>query len=179
MKKLFVMILAVAMLCTASVAVSATTISSITSGNSTSQSVTGKYVAGSATVPVYSVDISWGSMEFTYTDASLGTWDPTSHTYNGSREAVWSCVGDANKITVTNHSNAGVKATFSYAAATGFDAVSGSFDKEEITLDSAIGTAVAAAPSDTATLTLAGALSKDTADNTQIGSVTVTLGSGD
>lgn len=108
MKKLLVIILSVAMLCTASVAAfAANPIRSI--GGTDSVNVSGTYVPGSATSTVYYVDITWGSMEFTYTDAAEGTWNPQDHTYDNSTAAAWSCADGANKITVTNHSNAPVK----------------------------------------------------------------------
>lgn len=178
MKKLLVIILSVAMLCTASVAAfAANPITSITDGwNSDSFDVNGTYVPGSTTSTVYYVDITWGSMEFTYTDAAEGTWDPQNHKYTGSTPAAWSCEDGANKITVTNHSNAPVKATLKYETATGFDAITGTFDNGTLNLATAVGTAKDNAPAATALLTLSGALSKDTAANTKIGTVTVTLG---
>lgn len=176
MKKLLVIILSVAMLCTASVAAfAANPIRSI--GGTDSVNVSGTYVPGGATSTVYYVDITWGSMEFTYTDAAEGTWNPQDHTYDNSTAAAWSCADGANKITVTNHSNAPVKATLKYETATGFDAITGTFDKGTLSLVTAVGTAKDNAPAETALLTLSGALSKDTAAKTKIGTVTVTLGS--
>lgn len=175
MKKLLVIILTLAMLCTLSVAASAA--SPITSAGGTDQAdVTGTYVPGSATDTIYRVDITWGSMEFTYTDAAEGTWNPQEHKYDGATDAAWTCADGANKVTVTNHSNAAVKATLSYSAATGFEAVSGSFDNATITLATAVGTAKDNAPTGSAMLTLTGALPKNTTAGTTIGSVTVTLG---
>lgn len=49
---------------------------------------------------VYSVDITWGNMLFTYTP---GTWLPSDHNYSGSTWSIGS--GVDNDITVTNHSN--------------------------------------------------------------------------
>ena len=48
---------------------------------STSTDVKGTYVSGGSTATVYSVDVVWGSMEFTYTDAFTGTWNPVTHGY--------------------------------------------------------------------------------------------------
>ena len=83
---------------------------------------------------------------------------------------------DGNKIKVTNHSNAEITATFSYAAATGYDSISGSFDKATLNLATAVGTEVSNAPSDTAALTLSGALASTVTTSTKIGTITVTLG---
>ncbi len=174
MKKLLVLVLSLALLCAMSVpAFAATPITSV--GGSDSASVKGTYVSGSGSLTVYSVDIAWGSMEFTYTDASQGNWNPLTHEYDGAVEATWTCADGANRITVTNHSNASVTATLSYAAATGYDAISGAFSAGELVLDSAVGTAFAAAPAKSSLLTLSGALPK-TATNVTIGTVTVTLG---
>ena len=147
-------------------------------GGTASHDVTATYVDGSsggAGGTVYSVDIAWGDMTFTYT-AAAGTWDPANHTYTGAEGGAWTVDKDGgNTITVTNHSNSGVTAAFSYAADAGFTGISGSFDKESLALKTAVGTEVANAPSGTAALTLTGALGSDTTANTTIGTITVTL----
>ena len=131
--------------------------------------------AGGAGGTVYSVDITWGDMAFTYT-AEAGIWDPAKHAYTGAEGGVWTVDKDGgNTITVTNHSNTDVTAAFSYAAASGFDGIRGSFDKESLALKTAVGTEVANAPKGTAALTLDGALGSDTTANTTIGTITVTL----
>jgi hypothetical protein len=92
--------------------------------------VHGTYDKGT-TKTVYSVEVSWGSMEFTYSEGSLGTWQPGDHTYSGAAGASWSCEADANKVTVVNHSNAAVTAQLSFdpqgSGVTGdfFDATTG------------------------------------------------------
>lgn len=55
---------------------------------------------------VISVDVEWDAMEFTYTEASKGTWLPSEHRYEGGTPAKWS--EDVKKLTVTNQSNAAV-----------------------------------------------------------------------
>lgn len=147
-------------------------------GGTASHDVTATYVDGSsggAGGAVYSVDITWGDMAFTYT-AEAGIWDPTTHKTTGAEGGVWKVDKEGgNTITVTNHSNTDVTAAFSYAAASGFDGIRGSFDKESLALKTAVGTEVANAPSGTAALTLDGALGSDTTANTTIGTITVTL----
>lgn len=173
MKKVLAIVLTLAVLSVASVtAFAASPI--IAKGGSDAFNVTGTYVAGSAAATHYSVDVTWGSMEFTYTDASAGTWNPETHEYDGAVAAGWSCAQDANKITVTNHSNADVTVAFSYAPEAG-NAIVGSFSEPELTLNSAVGTAVADAPTDSTTLELTGALSSENTAGTKIGTVTVTL----
>lgn len=149
-----------------------------TAGGAASHDVTATYRAdssGGAGGTVYSVDITWGDMAFTYT-AEAGIWDPTNHTYTGAEGGAWAVDKEGgNTITVTNHSNADVTAVFNYAAASGFEGISGTFDNASLALESAVGTAVAEAPKGTASLTLSGALDSATADNTKIGTITVTL----
>lgn len=132
--------------------------------------------AGGAGGTVYSVDIDWGDMEFTYT-AAAGVWDPTTHTITGADGGTWKVNNEGgNKITVTNHSNTAVTATFSYAAASGYDSISGSFDKTSLDLATAVGTEVSNAPKDSAALSLSGPLASSTPASTTIGTITVTLG---
>lgn len=175
MKKILTTLLSLALLCMMSVTAFAA--SPITSANGNDAvSVKGTYVAGSAGATVYSVDIAWGSMEFTYTDASAGTWDPQNHTYNGAVAAAWSCAEEANKITVTNHSNAAVTAKLSYSPEIAYSRISGTFSNSTLNLNSAVGTEVATAPSGSAWLSLNGELSAKTVASTKIGTVTVSLG---
>lgn len=149
-----------------------------TAGGTASHDVTATYRAdssGGAGGTVYSVDITWGDMAFTYT-AEAGIWDPKTHTTTSSTGGVWTVNNtDGDKITVTNHSNTDVTATFSYAAASDFDGITGTFDNASLNLESAVGTAVEAAPKATTSLSLDGALGSTTADNTKIGTITVTL----
>lgn len=175
MKKVLTIILTLAMLSMTSVTAFAA--SPITAnGGSDSADVKGTYVAGGTATTVYSVDITWGSMDFTYTDASQGTWNPQTHQYDDAAPAKWSCEADANKIEVTNHSNDAVIAQFSYASESGYSEINGAFSKNTLNLDTAVGTEVLDAPSDSVTLSLTGELSSDASASTKIGSVTVTLG---
>ena len=177
MKKKTALVLTLAMVFSlAPLSVYADTIDRV--GGTATHDVTATYVDGSsggAGGTVYSVDITWGDMAFTYT-AEAGIWDPTNHTYTDAKGGAWAVDNkDGNKIKVTNHSNADVTAVFNYAAAEGFDGISGSFDKDSLGLKSAVGTEVANAPTGTAALTLTGALGSDTTANTTIGTITVTL----
>ena len=154
MKKLTALLLAVMLVMTMSTTAFAATIT--TAGGYNSADVTGTYVTGSAGSTVYSVDIVWGSMAFTYTGASEGTWNPATHTYYDATEAGWSCEDGANKITVTNHSNDAVAAEFVFYSY--YDDTDGAFysDKDRTTalgnndsllLNTAVGTEATAAPS--------------------------------
>ena len=120
-------------------------------------------------------------MEFTYTAASEGTWDPSTHAFTDKESASWSFAN--NKITVTNHSNAEVKATFSYTSTTNYSAVKGVFvdvykkpiPSATLTLNSAVGSAREAAPSGDAFLSLSGELPSSLDTRTVCGTVTVTI----
>lgn len=73
-----------------------------------------------------SVDITWDSVQFTY---SGGTWNPETHTYeNGS----WST--DGGNFTVTNNSSVRVVAEFTYSPSAEMNRVSGSFTHAKLTL---------------------------------------------
>lgn len=175
MKKILTSVLILTLIFTLfSVCAGAETIGSGT--GSASHDVTASYEEGSSAPTVYSVDITWGNMAFTYTDAKEGTWNPETHSYDGAAEASWQAnAADGDKITFTNHSNAGVTASLTYEASTGFDGITGTFDTASVELKTAVGTTVANAPEKTVTLTLSGALGSNTTAGTKIGTVKVTL----
>ena len=69
---------------------------------------------------VYKIDIAWGAMQFEFKN-DANNWDPNTHQYvaeDGTNKE-WIIKdyvdGENNKITLTNHSNARVNATFAYA----------------------------------------------------------------
>ena len=177
-KKLFAVGLAAALICVMTIPAFAEadnkTISGLT--DSASFAVTGTYVAGGSAATVYSVDISWGSMDFTYTGASAGTWTPSTHTYDGSTEGQWNCDEGANVITVKNHSNAEVTVNFAYASAENYSGIKGDFSNDgKLALATAVGTEVENAPSGSVSLGLSGALTEVASEGVTIGTVTVTL----
>ena len=92
----------------------------VENGGQGSCDVTGSYVNGQDGGTVYRVDITWGAMEFTYTDVSKD-WDPDTHQYNSVVPAAWSWTEDTNKITVTNHSNTAVDASLAYQNNPGYN----------------------------------------------------------
>ena len=158
-------------------AANTTTKDTIAQNGSASHDVKATYEAGSAGGTVYSVDITWGDMEFTYKAGSEGTWNPETHTTSDSSAGQWTVNNEGgNKIVVTNHSNAAITATLTYTPASGYNGISGSFgDKGSINLVTAVGTEVNNAPSDTASLTLSGELDSNTAAGTKIGTITVVI----
>lgn len=169
MKKFVSMLAVAALTCTMGTTAFAADQDGVNTG-SYSADVKGTYQAGGAVV--YSVDIAWTDMSFTYTGAGEGTWDPETHQYSGSSEGAWTASDDS--ITVTNHSNAAVKATASYQAETGYESTTMTFGNNEATVATAVGTEVASAPSATITVTPGGTLA-ESADGGKIGTITVSI----
>lgn len=139
-----------------------------------SHAVTGHYESGAESPIIYSVDISWGSLDFTYTDASKGSWNAQEHVYQGATPASWN-PGNAT-ITVTNHSNAAITATPSYQAELGFESAIITFDTNPLKVASADNGeegAAGQAVSGTIQVTPSGSLPEGTDDT--IGTITITI----
>ena len=151
----------------ASFAVSADTLTSLTS-TSTDVTITYDQTAEDKTTVVYSVDVTWTDVAFTY-DAGTTVWNPSTHAYDApGASAKWE---DAEgSVKVTNHSNAAVDVTVAFESANNGTATvavaNGSF-----TLNSAVDTVKDAAPNATATLTASGAPTSDS----KLGTITVTI----
>ena len=151
------------------------TIQSEQSGDGTgsySAEVKGTYHPGGSGAVVYSVDIAWTDMNFTYTGAGEGTWNPETHQYSGSSEGAWTASDES--ITVTNHSNAAVKATAKFEADSGYESTTMTFGNNGATVATAVGTEVASAPSATITVTPGGTLA-ESANGGKIGTITVSI----
>ena len=117
-------------------------------------------------VDIVSVDITWGDLEFTYTD---GTWNAGTHAYEGGGWTADST--DGNKITVENKGTTGINISAAYA---GTGAVSGSFTDSE---GSAVTGSVTLSVNAKKALYLALAGKPAAALNkTPLGTVTITLG---
>lgn len=177
MKKLLIVCMSVVLVLSLSVTVWAAASSSYDVGLGSKEiPVTAKYVAASEADVVYSVDISWGSMEFTYT-AGKAVWNPATHTYDTSTStAVWACENDANKITVINHSNAEVSCNLTYNKE--IDSVNGEFAYNSYSFPSAVAyknITNAEALSFNAYLTLSGTLNSTITTATQVGTIVVKI----
>ena len=140
-----------------------------------SANIIATYQAGKEnTDTVYSVDVKWGSLEYTYSSGVTRSWDPTTLKYKEtSGTSSWTCQDGADQITVTNNSNADITASLAYAGTE--SNITGTFTNSKIGLKSAEGTNVEESPSETTTLSLEGALSDTTAERQEIGKVTVTI----
>lgn len=143
--------------------------------------VSGAYTPGINAADVVSVDIEWEAMNFTYTDGALGTWYPESHSYSGGTAGSWS--NDKASITVTNHSNVGIDATFDFTPANGMN-INGKFYasadattalttvEQKLSLATAVGTELTNAPMGTFYFGISGdAIS----ENKVLGNITVTI----
>ena len=137
--------------------------------------VNGTYTPGTAAAEIISVDVAWDAMDFTYTDASQGTWNPANHAYEGATEGGWS--DNTPAITVTNHSNVAVNATLGFTADVAgvigtFTEASGTANDNILELATAVDTEVSNAPTATANFGISGAAID--ADKT-LGTITVTI----
>ena len=110
MRKTIAMILALIMV----LSMSTVAFAAETLGQNDSQNidVTAKYSDSVTTPVVYSVDLTWDSMTFTYSEAGTMDWDPETHTYTENITAGWD--ETSADITVTNHSNVDVDVVFDY-----------------------------------------------------------------
>ena len=170
MKKMLSLILALVLMLSLTVPAFAATNDG---SQNTSIDVQAKYNGSSTTPDKINVNIAWGEMQFTYNVGGTQDWDAVNHKYVNNTTQTWTAIG--NTVTVTNHSNVEVKANLSFAAADAYNTVTGSFDKPTLTLATAVNTAVADAPKDTATLTLGGTLADTVTQMTQVGTITVAI----
>ena len=179
MKKIFAVLLAALMLMSLSVTAFAAELPADATDDAKSKDVTAEYVGATPSAVVHKVDIEWGSMEFTYTAASEGTWDPESHTYTGATEAKWTYTEGANEVKVTNHSNAAVTVDIANSNVT--EGITFTWDKTSLALATADNATVeggAGTPTtDTAKLTVSGDLAASEQKVT-IGTITLTLNEG-
>ena len=171
MKKITTLLAAAALTCAMGTTAFAADQDGVETGDYTAD-VKGTYQAGGSGAVVYSVDIAWTDMSFTYTGAGEGTWDPETHQYSGSSEGAWTASDDS--ITVTNHSNAAVKPSAKFEADSGYESTTMTFGNNGATVATAVGTEVASAPSATITVTPGGTLA-ESANGGKIGTITVSI----
>lgn len=172
MKKILSLILALAMVM--SLSITAFAAEGITNGGTDTADVKGTY-SSEATVTVYSVDISWEGLSFTYNGAFEGNWNPKTHEYENATAAGWAA--GTGTITVTNHSNTAITATPSYKEATGYESAGVSFSTsalEVATADNGVDGAAGTAVTQTITVTPTGSLPEGT-ENATIGTITITI----
>ena len=123
------------------------------------------------------VNITWGALEYTYTDASEGTWNPKTHSFENATEAGWvSNAEGGDKITVTSESNVVVTVGFDYTNASGVT-VNGAFTDgtSPITKPVPVDKGDTTPQSVVAYLKLEGKPDENI-DKTTLGTVTITIG---
>lgn len=129
-----------------------------------------------ATEPtVYSVDLTWEDMTFTYNESSTRTWDPNTHTYKDTTSAGWD--KETAAITATNHSNANVTVRFTYTPQ-GNTGVTAYMTRRSFTLTAGVENYPDDAATDSSLLTIDGNSkpnSSVTAEGVTIGTITVTI----
>lgn len=117
-------------------------------------------------VDIVSVDITWGAMEFTYSD---GTWNAETHTYEGGG---WMPdETDGNRITTHNNGNVAVSVSYRYTKTN--STVSGGFTDGQVPITAPVALPVGGTKS--VWLILNGKPT-ETLEKAVLGSVTVTVG---
>ena len=143
-------------------------------GDSQSIDVTAKTENAITTETHYSVDITWESMTFTYTEEGTKTWDPATHTYTTNSQGGWDKT--EAKVTVTNHSNVEVNVTLEYTPVAG-TGITGTLTNTTKTIAAGVEGKPNEADSLVATLTISGTPADSVTDaGIKIGSITVTIG---
>ena len=127
MRRFGILLLTVAMICALSV-------SAFADGSKTITDITEElpvldvratFSQGSSDV-AYSVDISWGGMQFKYT-VEADTWNPNEHEWIVNNNGEWSVMDNSNWIKIENNSSTAVKATFDYSSKQGYESIDGAF----------------------------------------------------
>ena len=189
MKKLMFLPLVAGLMVALSLAVVATEDCVRSLPSETTIPVTGIYSDGTKYDVVYSVDISWGNMEFTYSNTPKKTWNPATHTYDAVEgNDGWSCAPATettlagNQIKITNHSNADVNCTANFTPVENvgsIDNFGASFSEANFTLHSAEGVQISDSEliskelTKTISLTLSGSLPEGF--NGEVGTVTLSF----
>ncbi|MCL2487582.1 MAG: hypothetical protein FWE80_02750 [Oscillospiraceae bacterium] len=136
--------------------------------------VEAKYEGGTSTPTVYSVDLAWGAMQFTFNAGGTFDWDADTHEYDNNTTASWTASGDT--VTVTNHSNAAIDVSMAYTQDASYTSVTGTIEDGNFTLPSAVGKDIDdAALSGTAKLLVGGTIASDKTSFVQVGKITVTI----
>ena len=132
---------------------------------------------------IYSVQITWGSLEFNYESGLVKTWNPNTLKYEITPQAgispAWTPVtAGGDQITVINHSNTAINASVSYTK-NAQNGVDGTVQNGTLRLPTAVGTDIDNPPTATATLTLSTQNLPESftegATNVTVGSVIVTI----
>lgn len=176
MKKLIATALALTMtLSLSTTALAAGKVDGADVGSKVPIDVTAKYNDSATEPTVYSVDLTWEDMTFTYNESGTRIWDPDTHTYTDTTSAGWDKV--TAEVTATNHSNANVTVSFTYTPQgnTGVDA---SMTKSSFILDAGVESYPDDAATNSSALTITSSTKPNgsvTAKGVTIGTITVTI----
>ena len=167
MKKIILVLLALALVLSMSVTAFASDLGG-------SKDVTAKYEKNESEQPIYSVDLNWGNLTFTYSETVKKVWNPDTHTYDTSvTGGSWDKT--ESKITVTNHSNVSVAVSMSVTPVTG-TGVNVSLTGGNATLKAGEVGNVSGADSVTGTVKVSGKPNSTvTKDGIKVASITVTI----
>lgn len=176
MKKVISTALALAMTLSMSVgAFAADNSATLTGGESSSSkdiTVKATLQTSPAETEVYSVDVTWTDMTFTYTQPQNKVWNPATHSYTTTDNGAGGWDKNEATVTVTNHSNKEVNVNVSYSAVDSCG-VTGVIDVKTKKLASGVGLAYGSADKLVSKLTISG---KPAAEGTNdIGTVTVSI----
>ena len=137
--------------------------------------VTAKYNDDATEPTVYSVDLTWEDMTFTYNESGTRIWDPDTHTYTDTTSAGWE--KDTAAVTATNHSNAKVTVSFTYTPQ-GDTGVNAYMTKRSFILAAGVENYPNDAATNSSLLTIDGNSKPNgsvTAEGVTIGTITVTI----
>lgn len=155
-------------------AASPDTVTTVPGQNGDTINVTGSMADNQSIATVYSVDIAWEDLTFTYTIDGTAQWNPADHSYSGQTSKTWSA---GKTVTVTNHSNAGVNVALAFNKADNAAQLgdyNGTFNTTNYALTAGVEGQRENAPSQVSTLSMSGSLVKGTT-NATLGTVTVSL----
>ena len=174
MKKLIATALALTMtLSLSTTALAAGNVNGAGTGPQDPIDVTAKYNDGATEPTVYSVDLTWEDMTFTYNESGTRTWDPDTHTYTDTTSAGWDKISAT--VTATNHSNVQVTVKFDYTPQ-GATGVNASMSKDSFKLAAGVENKPNEAATDSSILMITGMPNNSvTAEGVTVGAITVTI----
>lgn len=153
MKKIFAIVLAILTMCFGTTVFASESGDTIGENESAEIDVSAVWSFFSNTPDVYSVDISWVSMTFTYSLEETKTWDAEKHSYDIASEKSWDKTSAA--VTVTNHSNVSVSVSMEYIPENG-TGITGSLSADSAVLNAGEEGNYSGADSFTAVLNISG-----------------------
>ena len=174
MKKILSIVLAIAMIATLGINAFAANVTTVPGSETGDVVVKIDGTSADNLAKVYSVDIEWDSLDFTYTFDSTdeNTWDPSTHTYTEANDGTTNWDKTTANIKVINHSNEAVGVAASIDNAT-LNGVTTTLSNASFDLDTGVGLTYDTADSDTIGVAIAGVPTVE--DDFTIGTITVEI----